>query len=128
MNLEALRLAEDFFTAKDPEVLSILRPLLMGALARWPEMQIVTQKSQVGFSDPRPFCAIYPPRAARDRKTHALGFSLFLPRPVASHRIAMTTEPYPGRWTNHMILTSPEDVDEELWQWMAEARRFRCGG
>lgn len=104
-----------------------MRPLL-GALARWPEVQIVTQKSQVGLSDPRPFCAMYPPRAAWDRKAHALGLSLFLPRPICSPRIAMTVEPYPGRWTNHMVLSSPEDVDEELWQWMAEARRFRCGG
>ena len=128
MDLEALRLAEEFFAANDPEVLSILRPLLLGALDRWPEVQIVTQKSQVGLSDPRPFCAMYPPRAAKDRKTHALGFSLFLPRPVDSPRIAMTVEPYPGRWTNHMVLSSPEDLDEELWQWMAEARRFRCGG
>ena len=128
MELEALRLAEEFFAAKDPEVLAILRPLLLGALERWPEVQIVTQRSQVGFRDPRPFCALYPPRAAKVRKAHALGFSLFLPRPVDSPRIAMTVEPYPGRWTNHMVLSSPEDLDEELWQWMAEARRFRCGG
>ena len=128
MDLEALRLAEEFFAAKDPEVLAILRPLLLGALDRWPEVQIVTQRSQVEFRDPRPFCALYPPRAAKARKAHALGFSLFLPRPVDSPRIAMTVEPYPGRWTNHMVLSSPEDLDEELWQWMAEARRFRCGG
>ena len=128
MDLEALRLAEEFFAAKDPEVLSILRPLLLGTLERWPDVQIVTQKSQVGLSDPRPFCAMYPPRAAKDRKAHALGFCLFLPRPIDSPRIAIAVEPYPGRWTNHMVLPSLEDVDEELWQWMAEARRFRCGG
>lgn len=128
MDLEALRLAEDFFAAKDPYTLDILRPLLWGALERWPEVQIVTQKSQVGLRDPRPFCAIYPPRAAQDRKAHALGFSLFLPRPLSSSRISMAVEPYPGRWTNHMVLSSPEDVDAELWQWMTEARRFRCGG
>lgn len=128
MELEALRLAEEFFACRDTEVLAIVRPLLSGALERWPEASIITQKSQVGFHDPRPFCALYPPRAAKDRKAHALGLSLFLSRPIPSARIAMTVEPYPGRWTNHMVLPTPDAVDDELWQWLEEARQFRCGG
>ena len=127
MDLEVLRLAEDFFTSHDPETLSLFRPLLSGALERWPEVSVVTQKSQVGFSDPRPFCALYPPRKAADRKAHRLGMSLFLHRPPESSRVSMAVEPYPGRWTWHMVLSSPEELDEELWQWLAEARAARCG-
>ena len=34
------------------------------------------------------------------------------------------SEPYPGRWTHHLILTAPEDVDGLLAAWLAEAYRF----
>ena len=43
-DLESLRLAEEFF-ARRPEVLPTVRAFLSGALERWPEAQIITQKS-----------------------------------------------------------------------------------
>ena len=60
MDLEALRLAEAFF-ARKPEALPSVRAVLLGALERWPETKIVTQKSQVGLRDPRPYCALTAP-------------------------------------------------------------------
>ena len=60
MDLEALRLAEAFF-ARKPEALPSVRAFLPGALERWPETEIVTQKSQVGLRDPRPYCALTAP-------------------------------------------------------------------
>ena len=56
-DLESLRLAEAFF-ARKPEALPSVRAFLLGALERWPEAELVTQKSQVGLRDPRPFCAL----------------------------------------------------------------------
>ena len=122
--LESLRLAEDFFAA-DEEMLALARALLLGALERWPDTAVVTQKTQVGLGGPRPFCALYPPRKAADRKAHALGLSLFLPRVPESAPIAAAAKPYPGRFTCHMVVASEAELDEELWAWMAEARRFR---
>ena len=124
MDLESLRLAEDFFAA-DEGTLALSRSLLLDALEWWPEAVVVTQKTQVGLSDPRPFCALYPPRKAADRKTHALGLSLFLPYAPESERIAMAVEAYPGRFTCHMVVGSEAELDEELWTWLAEARQFR---
>ena len=123
-DLESLRLAEDFFAA-DEEMLALARSLLLGALERWPDTAVVTQKTQVGLGGPRPFCALYPSRKAADRKAHALGLSLFLPRVPDCPRIAAAAEPYPGRFTCHMVVGSEAELDEELWAWMAEARRFR---
>ena len=60
MDLEALRLAEAFFAQK-PQALPSVRAFLLGALERWPETEIVTQKSQVGLRDPRPYCALTAP-------------------------------------------------------------------
>ena len=30
-----------------------------------------------------------------------------------SPRIAVAVEPYPQRWTHHVIVTAPEDIDDE---------------
>ena len=121
MELEALRLAENFFSA-DPQVLALVRELLLGALERWPDTAIVPRKSQVGLSGPRPFCALYPARRAADRREHALGVSLFLGRPLPPPATAV--EAYPGRFTNHIVLR-PETLDETFWLLLEEARQFR---
>ena len=34
-------------------------------------------------------------------------------------RILQAVEPYPGRWTHHLLLTAPEDVDGLLAAWLA---------
>lgn len=125
MDLESLRLAEAFFS-KWPESLPIVRAFLPEALARWPEAEIVTQKSQVGLRAPRPFCALTPPvRRAKGWPKHAVTLSLFLSRPLAPARMILSVEPYPGRWTNHIPLCDPAELDEELWAWVDEARKAR---
>lgn len=124
---EALRLAEEFF-ARKPDLLPTVRALLSGALERWPETEIVTQKSQVTLRGPRPFCALslhvrFPRQRVPDPSYVTL--SLFLPRLLANLRGGAAAEPYPGRFTNHLPLFSPRDLDEELWTWVDEARLFR---
>ena len=37
-----------------------------------------------------------------------------LPCQVDLPRIAVATEPYPGRWTHHVVVSREEEVDEEL--------------
>jgi len=127
MDLEALRLAEAFLSRK-PEALPGARAFLLGALERWQSADVVTQKSQVGLRDPRPFCALtLPGKHVRGRATPGAMLSLFLPRPLETELLIVAVEPYPGRFTNHLVLPDPEDFDEDLWAWTAEARRFRCG-
>ena len=43
---------------------------------------------------------------------------------LKSPRVAVTTEPYPNRWTHHIPVYSPEEVDEELMGWVKEAYEF----
>jgi len=127
MDLEALRLAEAFL-AKKPAALPGARAFLLGALERWPETEIVTQKSQVGLRAPRPYCALWlPGKRVKGRPTPGAGLSLFLPRPLETEWLITAVEAYPGRFTNHLALPEPEDFREDLWDWTAEARRFRCG-
>ena len=45
-------------------------------------------------------------------------------RELKSGRVLAASEPYPGRWTHHIIISSPEEIDAELLDWLAEAREF----
>lgn len=50
--------------------------------------------------------------------------TLGLPYPLESDRVAAKTEPYPGRWTTHIVISEPADLDEELFQWIRQAYEF----
>lgn len=49
-----------------------------------------------------------------------LGLSALL----ESDRVAAKTEPYPGRWTTHFVISNPSDLDEELFDWIEQAYLF----
>ena len=53
-----------------------------------------------------------------------LVITLGLPAPIESERAAVKTEPYPGRWTNHIVVGSPEELDAELFSWVGQAYVF----
>ena len=41
-----------------------------------------------------------------------------------SPRIDVATEPYPNRWTHHVMVGSVNEIDEELLSWICEAADF----
>ena len=41
-----------------------------------------------------------------------------------AERIDVATEPYPGRWTHHMMVGSSAEIDDELMGWIKEAADF----
>ena len=41
-----------------------------------------------------------------------------------SPRIDVATQPYPGRWTHHVLLPDAASIDATLLGWIAEARAF----
>ncbi|HHX20812.1 MAG TPA: hypothetical protein GX722_03375, partial [Clostridiales bacterium] len=44
-----------------------------------------------------------------------------------SPRIASSVQPYPNRWTHHVIITQADQLDEELLAWLDEAYEFAMG-
>ena len=50
--------------------------------------------------------------------------TLGLSAPLESDRVAAKTEPYPGRWTTHFVISSPSDLDGELFDWIEQAYQF----
>ena len=46
------------------------------------------------------------------------------PGPLDSARVAVKTEPYPGRWTHHIVVSRPEELDPELYSWIRASYDF----
>lgn len=65
--------------------------------------------------------------AVRKKAQHPspyLTVSFGLIAPLDSPRIDAKTEPYPNRWTHHLLIGSLEEIDEELLGWLQEAAAF----
>ena len=92
----------------------------------FPDVEKRVQKTQISFYARHMFACV---SFARVRKKAELprGFltlTLGLPVPLDSPRVAVKTEPYPGRWTQHIVLSQPEELDGELLSWLREAYDF----
>ncbi len=36
----------------------------------------------------------------------------------------IATEPYPNRWTHHVLISAAEEIDDELMSWIKAAAAF----
>ena len=115
-----------FFDGR-PEEAALARALLGGILLALPETQVQVQKTQITLKHRHVFAALSLPRRSRDRKAHRLTLTLGLARRLESPRVDLATEPYPGRWTHHFLLSAPEDLDGPLLAWIQEAYAFAEG-
>ena len=84
------------------------------------------QKTQITFSNRHVFACVSFARVKRKAELPAgyMVLTLGLPAPLDSGRVAVKTEPYPGRWTHHIVVSKPEELDEELLSWVREAYDF----
>ena len=106
-----------------------LYEFLVGQLSRLGEFHILVQKSQISFSNRHNFAFVsfLPVRKAKDRPKNYITVTFGLNHRVDSPRIAVATEPYPNRWTHHILISSLEEIDEELIGWIKEAYEFSAG-
>ena len=116
-----------FFEAqKHPEALPLYEALEGRILAEVDGVRIKVQKRQITFYNRRLFaCASF----ARVRRKAELPpcwlvVTVGLARRLDSPRVAVATEPYPGRWTHHVVISDPAEVDDELMGWVREAAAF----
>lgn len=113
-----------FFSAM-PEMLPVYRVLENRINERCGDVDVRVQKTQVTFTDRFGFAwASLPVRRRRDWPEKCLVVCFGLAHRKDSPRIAVATEPYPNRWTHHVLLERPEDVDDELMDWIEESHQF----
>lgn len=60
----------------------------------------------------------------KDWPEHCRVLTFGLAEQLASPRIAVATEPNPHRWTHHVVVSRPEEIDNELMGWVGQAWAF----
>ena len=93
---------------------------------RFPETRRRVLKTQISYSARYVFACVSFARVKRKAELPEgyVTLTLGLPAPLESPRAAVQTEPYPGRWTTHIVVSRPEDLDAELLSWVREAYAF----
>ncbi len=113
-----------FFDGKDRE-LSLYETLFDRLEAALPLASVKVQKSQISFYGRHLFAAVsLPGRRKKDWPEQFLLVTFGLARKLDSPRIAVAVEPYPNRWTHHVIVERAEQIDQQLLDWIMEAYDF----
>ena len=117
---------ELFFFDAHPLALPLYEQLRGRILDSVPSTRIEVKKTQISFFNRYMFAAVSftPVRRAKDRPDPFLTVTFGLPCRKDSTRIDAAVEPYPNRWTHHVMIGSVEEVDDELLSWIREAAEF----
>ena len=114
-----------FFFDGKPLELGLYEALFVRMEAAFPEASVKVQKSQISFYQRHLFAAAsLPIQRKKTWPEHCLVVTVGLNRRLDSPRVAVAVEPYPGRWTHHILLTTAEEIDGALMDWLEEARNF----
>jgi hypothetical protein len=114
-----------FFEGR-PESLPIYLAFAGRLFDELPDTGMRVQKTQITFTNPRVYacasflCALRKAEMPNPFLTITLGLS----HPLDSPRVSAQSEPYPGRWTTHFVIGSPNELDDELFGWVHEAYGF----
>ena len=114
-----------FYFEGKPLELSLYEALFRRMEAEFPDGTVKVQKSQISFYGRHLFAAAsLPVRRKKNWPEHCIVVTIGLSHPLESPRAAVSVEPYPGRWTNHVLVSEASQVDEELLEWLNEAWAF----
>lgn len=94
--------------------------------ALFPATTMRVQKSQITFSNRHVYACVSFLRVKKKAELPGayIVVTLGLPYPLGSERVAVKTEPYPGRWTTHFVISSPSQLDDEFFTWVGQAYDF----
>ncbi len=115
-----------FFFGERMAVLPLYEQLEERILREIPDVKIKTAKTQITFANKRGFAFVSfnPCRRAINRPANWMTVTFGLGCRKESPRIDVATEPYPGRWTHHVMVGSAAEIDDELLGWIKEAAEF----
>lgn len=115
-----------FFFNEKPEALPLYIAFEERLLEELEGVEFKVRKTQITLKNRRVFGAVsfLPARRAKDRPDPYITITLGLGRREPSPRIDQASEPYPGRWTHHLVIGSVEEIDDELMAWVREAYDF----
>lgn len=125
--MEAVITSEElFFFHEKIDALPLYEALRKQLYRILPDTKLKIQKTQIGLYNRLLFGAVsfLPVRKAKERPKTYITVTIGLEHRLDSSRIAAAVEPYPARWTHHVLVSSPEEIDGELLGWLEEAAAF----
>lgn len=123
----ALTTDEVLFFNTAPDMLPVYEALLRHVQARHPVTTVV-RKTQITLRNRHAFAMVSLPwRRVKGWPEEYLLVSFGLSYRKDSPRIVSSVQPYPNRWTHHVIITEVAQLDEELLAWLEEAYEFAMG-
>lgn len=110
---------------KAPGTLPLYMELEKRLTEAYPDVRILVKNTQVSFYNTHAFAWAWPP--FRKRKGWPDKYMLVtfgLDHQLVHPRIAESVEPYPHRWTHHVIVQRKDEIDEQLLGWIDESYQF----
>lgn len=120
MNVE-----EIIFFDKAPQMLPVYEMLRNRLVEKYGDTQVKVSKTQISFRNKHIFAMVSLPlrrikNAPKDYMLVSFGLSYRLDSP----RIFQAVEPYPNRWTHHVLIAHSEDIDAQLMEWLDASYHF----
>lgn len=113
-----------FFNGK-PRQLALYETLFARLEKDFPAASVKVQKSQISFYGRRLFAAAsLPVRRRKGWPEECILVTFGLGAQVVHDRIAVAVEPYPNRWTHHVVVANEDEVDGQLMDWLRAAWDF----
>ncbi len=117
------------FFAGRPWALSLWEEAGAAILSLGDDIEIRYSKTQITFRTRNGFAFLsFPYRRKKGWPEECLILTFGLEHPVDHSRIAVKTEAAPNRWTHHVLLSGPGQVDGIIMEWLREAYRFSHRG
>lgn len=114
------------FFEEEPGCTACFEALCDALMKRFPGTELLRQKTCLSFSDGRPYCYVSLPKGWNRKKNperHII-VSFGLEMPVPDPRIWQAVRIRPDRWTHHVIVAAPEEIDDQLLAWLDWAHRM----
>ena len=114
------------FFEQMPEALPLYVKFEKEILSRVEDVCIKVQKTQITYTNRHVFACVSfaKVRKAKERPPVYIVITFGLACKKESPRIDIATEPYPNRWTHHVMIGSAEEIAQELLGWLWEAAQF----
>lgn len=115
-----------FFFRDHMDALPLYEALEAAVLEQIPGVTVKVSKTQIAFANKRnfAFASFSPCRGVKQRPKTWMTVTFGLGDRKESPRIDAAVEPYPNRWTHHVMVGRVEEIDGELIAWLREAAEF----
>lgn len=112
------------FFADNPKQLELFLVVMEKIQAIGP-VKIQVMKSQISFAGHHKFAWVWlPPVWAKNHPEDCIVLTFGLDYQIQHERIEKIVNPYPHRWTHHLIIEKISDLDDLVGGWLIESLAF----